>query len=293
MPVQSTLTGRPLRASRVQNVVQPNGGTGTGISTKSFEYWAPGILNRFSQDDPLKSNADADEEINGLSDSDNEEDECPKSSWKPPADEFLLQRKGYYGHLTEKFWGLREVTDEEGRIIVWTDGSSQTIKGKLKAGAGVFYGNNNSLNRGVQVKGAQTNQRAELSAAIAAIENDNRPLRIVTDSNYVHGGITAWRHNWRAMAWMKKPSKAQQIDNADLWKKLDRLLNEKADGHIITQWTKGHPLPMHLHNKQSTQRDAWGNTAADGLAGKAALSATNFIWCQPSTDLRLVHQQKI
>eukprot|EP00661_Eupelagonemidae_sp_cell13_P017451 gene17451-biopygen20377 len=280
----TTFGGRELRESRKPHASEPIGGQGTGVSTQSFEYWAPRILSRFSQDNPFGDEDDT----NGLTDSDSEdENECSHAR-RAPSDEFRLQRRGYYGHLTEKFQTIHEEKDADGRIIVWTDGSARRVLGKQQAGAGIYYGNNNKRNWGVPVKGRQTNQRAELTAVITAIENDNRPLRIVTDSNYAHGGTMIWRHEWRARAWLKKPTKAQTIDNADLWKRLDRLLNKLPKGHIVTQWTKGHPLPIHLRKGQSTQLDAWGNTAADGLAARAAESKQEISWCEPSDKLRLV-----
>ena len=138
------------------------------------------------------------------------------------------------------------------------------------------------------MKGKQTNQRAELSAAIWALENDSRPLRIVTDANHVHGGVTTWRSQWRANAWMKTASKAQMIDNADLWKRMDKIMNLRPQGHTVTQWNKGHALPFHLHNGQATRRDTWGNTAADGLAGRAARAKGEVVWNRPSAELRMV-----
>eukprot|EP00661_Eupelagonemidae_sp_cell13_P001817 gene1817-biopygen16871 len=286
-PQTTTFGGRELRESRKQIVSELCGGTKTGISTQSFEYWGPRVLNKFSQVNPFGEEIEDDVESEGLTDSD-EEDGGNTPKWHAPSDEFRLQRIGYYGYLTDKFQHVTEETDADGRIKVWTDGSAKTLKGKQKAGAGIFYGNNNALNRGVQVTGRQTNQRAELTAAIHVLEQDNRPLCIITDSNYVHGGTSAWRHNWRAGAWLKRPTKGECIDNADLWKKLDQLMQQRPQNHTVTQWTKGHPLPRHLNNMQSTQLDAWGNTAADGLAGRAAECGHILTWQEPSDKLRLV-----
>ena len=95
-------------------------------------------------------------------------------------------------------------------------------------------------------------------------------------------------NEWRAKAWMETPSKAILMDNADLWKRMDALLRRRPKGHIVTKWNKGHALPYHLHNGQATRKDTWGNTAADGLAGRAAKTGCEVGWTKPSAELRLV-----
>ena len=82
-----------------------------------------------------------------------------------------------------------------------------------------------------------TNNRMELTAAIAALESLKRPCTIdlYTDSNYVRGGITAWLHGWKRNGW--KTADKKPVKNVELWQRLD----EAAKSHtIVWHWVKGH-----------------------------------------------------
>ena len=50
---------------------------------------------------------------------------------------------------------------------------------------------------------ATTNNRMELMAAIAGLEALKRPctVRLTTDSQYLHKGITEWIHGWMRKGW--------------------------------------------------------------------------------------------
>jgi ribonuclease HI len=82
-----------------------------------------------------------------------------------------------------------------------------------------------------------TNNRMELTAAIEGLKALKEPceVEVVTDSEYLKNGITAWVHNWKLRNWMTKEKKP--VVNRDLWEELD----EVAAKHKITwAWTKGH-----------------------------------------------------
>tara|TARA_B100000768_G_C11206430_1_gene344042 strand:- start:613 stop:1071 length:459 start_codon:yes stop_codon:yes gene_type:complete len=82
-----------------------------------------------------------------------------------------------------------------------------------------------------------TNNRMELMAAISSLENLEKPtkLTIITDSNYVKGGVTDWINNWKKNNW--KTANKKDVKNIDLWKRLD-LARSK---HKVTwRWVKGH-----------------------------------------------------
>ncbi len=69
-----------------------------------------------------------------------------------------------------------------------------------------------------------TNNRMELSAAIAGLKalKERCKVEIVTDSEYVKNGITAWIHGWKRKGWMTAAKKP--VVNRDLWEELDRLV---------------------------------------------------------------------
>ena len=65
-----------------------------------------------------------------------------------------------------------------------------------------------------------TNNRMELTAAIAALEALKRPcrVRLHTDSIYLRDGITRWINKWRRNGWLTSDRKP--VKNADLWERL-------------------------------------------------------------------------
>jgi len=82
-----------------------------------------------------------------------------------------------------------------------------------------------------------TNNRMELSAAIAALEALERPSRItlVTDSTYVKDGLTKWIHGWKRNGW--KTAAKKPVKNEDLWRSLDEAVSRHD---VEWEWVKGH-----------------------------------------------------
>ncbi len=82
-----------------------------------------------------------------------------------------------------------------------------------------------------------TNNRMELLAAINALEALSRPTRItiVTDSQYVKNGVTAWIFGWKRNGW--KTAAKKPVKNAELWQRLDTA---QARHEVIWEWVKGH-----------------------------------------------------
>ncbi|MCB1979943.1 MAG: ribonuclease HI, partial [Burkholderiaceae bacterium] len=84
-----------------------------------------------------------------------------------------------------------------------------------------------------------TNNRMELMAVIEALAALKRPCAVVLylDSEYVRKGITEWIHGWKARGW--RTAAKQPVKNAELWQRLDALVN--GAGHRIDwRWVKGH-----------------------------------------------------
>ena len=122
-------------------------------------------------------------------------------------------------------------------------------------------------------------------------------MRVVTDSMYVHMGVLQWRHTWRANAWISSVPDARLRDHADLWRQVDAIIQSRPEGHVVTQWCKGHALPRHLSRGPddpglTTELNIWGNTAADGLAGLATAKVLgpkgSIPWVRDSGPLRVV-----
>lgn len=89
-----------------------------------------------------------------------------------------------------------------------------------------------------------TNNRQEMMGPIKALEflaaRPGCKIKLVSDSQYVTKGITEYmpkwkRNNWRRFDQMEK--KYEEIKNPDLWKRLDKLLQQHE---ISVEWVRGH-----------------------------------------------------
>jgi Ribonuclease HI len=82
-----------------------------------------------------------------------------------------------------------------------------------------------------------TNNRMELTAAIAALEALRRPCKVTlsTDSAYLRNGITRWLKYWKQHGWKTVDKKS--VKNQDLWKRLEAAV---AHHDIEWRWVRGH-----------------------------------------------------
>ena len=130
-----------------------------------------------------------------------------------------------------------------------------------RAGYGVWFGNNHPLNCSGNVPGWQTNQRAEIQAAIVAvsiaIEEQMDSLEIYTDSMYVINGALSWIEMWRHNNWLT--SRGEQVANLDKWLELDDAMHYYWDcgGDLFFTHVPGHS-------------GVFGNVQADQMARDAA-----------------------
>ena len=105
-----------------------------------------------------------------------------------------------------------------------------------------------------------TNNRMELTAAIQALEQLNRPCRVhlTTDSVYLKDGITQWLPKWKSRNWRTAGKKT--VKNIDLWQQLDAVSSKHE---IEWHWVKGHS--GHQENELA---DRLANQAIDNLLTK-------------------------
>ncbi len=125
-------------------------------------------------------------------------------------------------------------------LIVYTDGACSGNPGPGGWGALMQAVKDGKVLKERELSGGApdtTNNRMELMAAISALEALDRPstLTIVTDSNYVKGGVTGWIHGWKRNGW--KTSARKPVKNVDLWQRLDEA---QARHNITWEWVKGH-----------------------------------------------------
>ncbi len=120
-------------------------------------------------------------------------------------------------------------------ITIWTDGACSGNPGPGGWGAILrLDGADRELSGG---EAATTNNRMELTAAIAALRTLDEPsdVDIHTDSQYVRGGITGWMAGWKRNGWRTADKKP--VKNIELWQQLDSA----AARHTIRwHWVKGH-----------------------------------------------------
>lgn len=90
-------------------------------------------------------------------------------------------------------------------------------------------------------EGATTNNRMEMSAAIAGLEALTRPCEVVitTDSQYLVKGMTEWMAGWLKRGWVN--SKKEPVLNRDLWEKLLALCKVHKVSWVWVRGHNGHP----------------------------------------------------
>ena len=153
----------------------------------------------------------------------------------------------------------------DGKVVVYTDGAccNNQHKRLRRAGFGCFWGLGQTRNIAEPLAGEiQTNQRAELQAAVATLQAEVRPVEIRTDSKYVMRGVTQLAA-WRRRGWL-------EVDNGDLWEALDGLLRGRDQGSVAFVKVKGHAKWSDVHSGAVSFADKRGNDAADVLARRGA-----------------------
>jgi len=128
-------------------------------------------------------------------------------------------------------------------VEIFCDGACSGNPGPGGYGAILRYqGHTKEISGG---EAATTNNRMELTAAIAALRQLTRPCRVIltTDSQYLTKGMTEWIAGWQRKGWQN--SKKEPVINRDLWE----TLLELAERHSIEwKWIRGHN--GHLENER-------------------------------------------
>ena len=175
-------------------------------------------------------------------------------------------------------------------VRIYTDGSSLS-NGQVGAngGVGVYFGPLDKRNISEPLTGTkQTNQRAELTAMLRALEvgPKDRKLDIVTDSKYAIQCVTEWSIKWRSNGWVNSSNKP--VENKDLVSKIIDMLEERfrLNQHRIGEedesekrrqekvaqpWNWG-PCGVKFTWVKGHDKDV-GNNAADRLAVEGAQAA--------------------
>lgn len=173
-------------------------------------------------------------------------------------------------------------------LTVYTDGSS--IQSPRRGGIGIRYitidadGNEVAENDEVLGYEGATNNQMELLACIKGVEGAlDHPsidtvdgICIATDSRYVTDNVDRAKFTWCKSRWCNRDGRP--IENADLWKRLVRLL-QRSRKPVLFEWVKGHSKDQH-------------NKAVDKLAKQ---SAKGFLQrpLRPTTVRRKITSAKV
>ena len=131
-------------------------------------------------------------------------------------------------------------------VTIYTDGACSGNPGPGGWGAILISGAHRKELSGGEA--ATTNNRMELTAAIAALDALKRPSRvdIHTDSEYVQKGISTWIHGWKRNGW--RTGRKEPVKNADLWQRLDAA---QARHDVHWHWVRGHA--GHTENERADE----------------------------------------
>jgi ribonuclease HI len=123
----------------------------------------------------------------------------------------------------------------EPHVIIHTDGACSGNPGPGGWGAILAFGRHVK-----ELKGGEahtTNNRMELTAAIAALDALKRPclVDIHTDSQYLRNGVLTWMAQWKRNGW--RTAEKKPVKNIDLWQRLDALSQRHR---VRWHWLRGH-----------------------------------------------------
>ncbi len=121
------------------------------------------------------------------------------------------------------------------KVTIYSDGGADPNPGIGGWAAILRYGRREKVLTGNEPH--TTNNRMELTAAVAALKALTRPADVIfyTDSEYLRQGITNWIDSWVAKQWRTKGG--SPVANEDLWRE---LLAQTQQHQIEWNWVRGH-----------------------------------------------------
>jgi ribonuclease HI len=133
-----------------------------------------------------------------------------------------------------------------GEVLVWTDGACQRNPGPGGWAAvlcwedGVVEERSGGLAR-------TTNNVMEMTAALEGLRAvpSGSLVCVVTDSRYLHDGMTSWMAGWKRKGW--KTASGDPVKNREIWVQLEAAA--AAHEQVRWHWVKGHI--GHAHNERA------------------------------------------
>lgn len=155
-------------------------------------------------------------------------------------------------------------------LVCFTDGAcSANGQAGARAAYAVVWPDAPAYDVAARLSGpVQTNNRAEYTAAIAALQSAERrdpkrrlPLTIYSDSKLLIDSVTKWMAAWKRRGWRK--SDGAEVANADLLQALDEAIARRSGG---VKW-----IHVAAHTGRADYASRW-NDAADRAAVTALVA---------------------
>jgi len=134
---------------------------------------------------------------------------------------------------------MEGIEDKRPVVKLFTDGA---CLGNPGIGGWAFILQHPASRRTKEASGGDhgtTNNRMEIMAVIRGFEAIKAPaqVEIFSDSEYVVNAVTEWMPRWKWFGWKKTVNAKAPVKNADLWRRLDELLQPHA---VTARWVRGH-----------------------------------------------------
>jgi len=168
-----------------------------------------------------------------------------------------------------------ELSERDLRPVVrlYTDGA---CIGNPGPGGWAFILEHPSSGRSKEESGGEhgtTNNRMEIMAVIKGLEALRRSsnVELFSDSRYVLNAIEGWMAKWKKFGWKRSVNARGLVKNADLWRRLDELLQRQV---VKSQWVRGHD--GHVENERCDEmaEAAAAKVAATPAPAQSAVGAT-------------------
>jgi ribonuclease HI len=124
-----------------------------------------------------------------------------------------------------------------GEVLVWTDGACRRNPGPGGWAALVCWDDGVTEEHSGGLP-QTTNNIMEMTAALEGLRRVPPRSRVcvVTDSRYLHDGMTSWMAGWKRRGW--KTAGGEAVKNQDLWLALEGAA--AAHEAVRWHWVKGH-----------------------------------------------------
>ena len=124
-----------------------------------------------------------------------------------------------------------------GEVLVWTDGACRRNPGPGGWAALVCWDDGVTEEHSGGLPHT-TNNIMEMTAALEGLRGvpDGSRVCVVTDSRYLHDGMTSWMAGWKRRGWTT--AAGDPVKNRDIWIALERAA--AAHEAVRWAWVKGH-----------------------------------------------------